>query len=166
VAKSEFVKFLGITIIAGTIAISGKSMARAMDKVREFTTRGTSSNIEQTMEKINSWYLGWGNYYKITQYPAQLAAIEAHVRRRLRSRIVTQQKRKRHLVDKLIKQGVPRRLAKRTVYTNRRHWALSHTSAVERAFPNKWFIQTVGQETLSGDNLPHWFELKRWIKLS
>lgn len=166
VARSKFVKFLGITIIAGTIAISTKSMARAMDKVKELTPRGTNQTLEKTMEGINSWYLGWANYYKITQYPSQLSAIEAHVRRRLRARIVSQQKKKRHLLARLIERGVPRRQAAKAVYSDRRRWALSHTKAVEKAYPNKWFHEVVGQETMLDEPLKHWFSVKRWIKLS
>lgn len=166
VALSKAVKFLGMTIIAGAIAISAKSMAQAMDRVKELTPRGTSLSIEQTVEKINSWYVGWAGYYKMTQYPKQLATIEAHLRRRLRSRIVSQQKRRRHLFDKLRKRGVPRGMAARTVYSNRKHWALSHSRAVEKAFPNRWFIQELGQKIVSDQQHPHWFSLKAWIKLS
>jgi hypothetical protein len=63
-------------------------MQRAMDRVKELTPRGTSINIESTMERINLWYVGWANYYSMTQYPSQLATIEAYVRRRLRSSCV------------------------------------------------------------------------------
>lgn len=166
VALSKAVKFLGMTLIAGTIAISAKSMQRAMDQVKALTQRGTSQSIEQTVETINGWYLGWAGYYAMTQYPSQLATIEAHLRRRLRSRIVSQQKKRRHLFEKLLARGVPRRLAARDVYSNRKRWALSHTRAVERAFPNHWFIHELGLEIVSEEHRPHWFPLKRWIKLS
>jgi RNA-directed DNA polymerase len=166
VALSKAVKFLGMTIIAGTIAISSKSMARAMDQVRELTPRGTSQAIEQTVEKANSWYVGWAGYHKMTQYPSQLAAIEAHLRRRLRARIVSQQKKRRNLYEKLCKRGVARKLAAKTVYSDRRRWSLSHTRAVEQAFPNRWFIQELGQKIVSDQEHPHWFSLKTWIKLS
>src|SRR5690242_5686904 len=97
VARSEFVKFLGFTIVACTVAISAKSMVRAYDKVRELTPRGTSLTMGKTVEKINSWYLGWGNYYKVTQYPSQLEKVEGFVRRRLRARIVDQLRKRRNL---------------------------------------------------------------------
>ena len=58
VSLSKGVKFLGMTIVAGTIAISLQSMQGAMDKVKELTPRGTSLTIEQTVDKINSWYVG------------------------------------------------------------------------------------------------------------
>jgi group II intron reverse transcriptase/maturase len=167
VALSKAVKFLGMTIVVGTLAISTKSMQRAMDKVKTLTPRGTSQSIEQTVETINSWYRGWAGYYAMTQYPSQLATVEAHLRRRLRARIVSEHKKRRHLFEKLIARGVSRKLAAKDVYrSNRNRWALSHSRAVEKAFPNRWFIQKLGLEIVSDEERPHWFPLKTWIKLS
>jgi RNA-directed DNA polymerase len=73
----------------------------------------------------------------MTQYPAQLAKIESHIRRRLRMRLISQQKRKRYLVNKLVKCGVSYSLAARTVFSNKGRWALSKTRAVEKAYSNQ-----------------------------
>ena len=88
VARSKFVKFLGLTILTGAICISVVSMNKAMEKVKELTPRGTHLPIEKSIEKINQWYVGWSAYYKMTEYPSQLRKIEAHIRRRLRARWV------------------------------------------------------------------------------
>lgn len=163
-AKSDHVKFLGMTIVKGTVAISKVALNKAMEKVKELIARGTNLSIEQAIEKINSCYRGWASYFKMTQYPAQLASIEAHIRRRLRSRIVSQQKKKRNLVAKLVKRGVTKRQAKGSVYTNRKTWGLSHTKAIEKAFPNKWFSDTLKQVIVSNKKLEHWFGIKVWVK--
>ena len=155
-AKSDQVKFLGMTIVKGTLAIAKASLSKAMEKIKELTPRGTHLTIEQAVEKINSWYKGWASYFKMTQYPAQMKSIEAHIRRRLRARIVSQQKKKRNLTATLIKQGVAKEQAKGTVYTNRKAWALSHTRAIEKAFPNEWFSGTLKQIIMSDKKLDHW----------
>jgi len=165
-AFSKHVKFLGMTIIAGMIVISAQSMNRAMAKVKELTPRGTYLCLERSIEDINSWYMGWSNYYSMTQYPSQLARIEAHVRRRLRSRLVDQQKKRRYLFEKLLKRKVPRRLAAKTVFSNRKRWVLSHTRAVEMAYPNKWFIQEMGLKVRSTERRPHWLGVHQWIKVT
>jgi RNA-directed DNA polymerase len=59
VARSDRVKFLGMTIVGKTIAISHKALQSAMAKVKELTPRGTHLTLEKTLEKINSWYVGW-----------------------------------------------------------------------------------------------------------
>lgn len=165
VAESSLVKFLGMTIINGTRAISRKSIRRAMEKVRELTPRGTSEKLETTIERINSWYMGWSGYYSMTQYPSQLRTIEAHIRRRLRSRIVDQQKSARNLYNKLIKQGVSRKKAAIS-FSNKKRWALSHTNAVERAYPNGWFITKKGLQIRSHEERKHWFDIKKWVRLA
>jgi group II intron reverse transcriptase/maturase len=165
VAHSGKVKFLGLTIIDGTIAISAQSLKRAMEKVKELTPRGTHLALEATMKRINSWYKGWSGYYSMTQYPAQLRKIEAHIRRRLRSRFVDQQKRRRHLFRKLIKRGVPRGMASK-VFSNNGRWVLSNTMALTRAYPNRWFTDVAGQWIRSEERQRHWFPLHQWIKVA
>ena len=166
VARSERVKFLGMTIVGDTIAISHKALQTAMAKVKELTPRGTHQTLEKSIEQINSWYVGWSGYFAMTYYPAQLHKIEAHIRRRLRSRLVDQQKSKRNLYRKLIKRGVSRRQAARAVFSNRGRWALSNTFAVTRAYPVGWFIGEMGQAIRSDKKLPHWFDVSQWIRLA
>jgi len=165
VGKSQDVKFLGMTIVRGTAAISVESMRRAWQKVKDLTPRGTYLNLEKTVERINNWYTGWSGYYLITQYPYQLRVIEAHIRRRLRARFVYQQKRRRHLSNKLIKQGVPKKRAQEAAYSNKGIWALSRTYALNKAYPNRLFINEWGQKIRSEDKMKHWFNVRRWIKV-
>lgn len=166
VAMSKYVKFLGMTIIAGTIAISSVSMKRAMAKVKALTPRGTYLTLEKSVERINNWYMGWSVYYRMTQYPSQLRKIEAHIRRRLRSRLIGQQKRRRYLFDKLVKRKVHRGLAAKTVFSNKGRWALSHTRAVERAYSNRFFINEMGLKIRSTEKHPYWFGPKRWVEVT
>lgn len=165
VARSEKVKFLGMTIVGEAIAISHKALQAAMAKVKALTPRGTHQPLEQTIDEINQWYIGWSGYFQMTYYPSQLQKIEAHIRRRLRSRIIGEQKRKRHLYRKLVKRGVTRKTAAKTVFSNRKRWELSNTFALTRAYPVKWFTHELGQAIRSDQQLPHWFDCKQWIRL-
>ena len=165
VALSDKVKFLGFTVVNGTIAIAHKALQSAMAKVKTLTLRGTHKDMEGTLGDINQWYEGWANYYRLTQYPAQLKKIEAHIRRRLRSRIVDQQKQKRYLCRHLIKRGISRRKVEKAVYSNDKRWVLSKSRVVEEAYPNVWF-QKKGQKIRSDQKLAHWFEVSRWIRLA
>jgi RNA-directed DNA polymerase len=166
VARSEFVKFLGMTIVDGALMISEKSYKRAFDKVKELVrTRRSHLDITTQIKKINQWYVGWSNYYRMTQYPAQLQAIEAHIRRRLRAQFVDHAKSRRGILYfKLKEMGVSPKLAWATVNSNKRRWALSHSKALEKAYPNGYFKYTLGFKTASDKNLPHWFKLETWRK--
>ena len=163
VGRSKDVKFLGMTIIRGTIAISVESMRRGRQKIRELTPRGTHMPIEKTVDRINNWYMGWSGYYLMTQYPYQFHVIEAHIRRRLRARFVYQQKKRRHLYKKLLKRGVPRKAAQRNTFSNKGIWALSNTYALNKALPNKKFVKDWGLKLRSTDRMKHWFDVRRWV---
>ncbi len=166
VALSKYVKFLDMTIVAGALFISTVSMQRAMAKVKELTPRGSHMRLEATIERINQWYVGWSGYYRMTYAPSQLRRIEAHLRRRLRSRLVDHQKKRRYLVNKLVKRGVKRQTAAKTVFSNKGRWALSHTYAVERAYPNRWFITEMGLKIRSDKGYAHWQKPKQLKKIT
>jgi RNA-directed DNA polymerase len=166
VALSDKIKFLGFTVVNGTIAIAHKALQTAMDKVKVLTPRGTHKTLETNLKEINQWYVGWANYYSLTYYPSQLRKIEAHIRRRLRSRLVYQQKRKEPLYQSLVKRGVPRKQAANAVFSNNRRWALSAVRAVTRAYPNSWFINLKGQEIRSDRKMAHWLDVSQWICLA
>jgi len=165
VGRSCDIKFLGMTIIDGARAISAASMKRAMQKVKELTPRGTHLTLEKTMKRINTWYKGWSGYYMMTQYPFQLRNIEAHIRRRLRSRFVDQQKKRRHLFKKLMKRGVSYGLA-RTVFSNNGRWVTSNTFALTKAYTVEWFIDQAGQWIRSNHRMRDWFPLRHWIRVT
>jgi len=140
-------------------------MNRAMKKVKELTPRGTHLKLEATIAKINQWYRGWSSYYSLTQFPSQFNNIEAHIRRRLRARLVDQQKSRRNLLKKLRKRGVSRRSAANTVFTNNKRWSLSRSRAVKKAYPNAFFINEMKQFIRSTAQLEHWFSIRRWSRL-
>lgn len=164
VAKTNRVKFLGMTIVNGTIAISKKAMSLAMAKAKELTQRGTSLTLEESIKVINRWYVGWANYFSMTQYPRQLRLIECHIRRRLRARLISQARRPRYLYRQFTRLGVPDRTASKAAFSNRKRWALSKTWAANNAYDNKWFA-AAGFKTKSGRELDHWFTVKRGVKV-
>ena len=123
-APAERVKFLDFTVVKGTLAIAHKALQAAMDKVRELTPRGTQPPLEVTLAVVNQWYTGWSNYYSLTAYPAPLQKIDAPIRRRLRARLIHQQKRRLHLYRRLVERGVPQGHAGKAVYSNDHRWEL------------------------------------------
>lgn len=165
-AKSNEVKFLAMTIVNNAIAISKKAMNKAMEKVKELTPRGSHLTLEVTMANINRWYQGWGSYFKMTQYPKQLKVIEAHIRRRLRARFANQQKKRRNIYRKLIRLGINKSLAWKTAFSNKKMWAMSHTKAFEQCYSVKWFVDNMNQKIFSDLELPEWYGIDIWVKLT
>ncbi|MFH1643759.1 MAG: group II intron reverse transcriptase/maturase [bacterium] len=106
VALARYTKFLGMIITAAAIMISPISMKMAMAKVKELTPRRTHHTLEKQVEKVNSWYMGWSGYYRMTDKPQQLQTIESHIRRRFRAMLIARSKTPKSLVKQLTKNGI------------------------------------------------------------
>lgn len=160
VGPTNKVKFLGFTISGTAIAISRSAMSKAYEKIRVLTPRRSHQSIEQTVESINSWYQGWSQYFRLTQFSQQFNSLEAHLRRRLRARLVSHHKRDRFLYRKLRELGVSHQCAA-TIYGNRKTWAKSITRGVNSAWPNEWFHEIQGMYTVFDKWEEHWFRRNR-----
>ena len=165
VASPRKVTFLGVTFVMGKVAISKAALQHAKSVIKKLTKRGTNKTLEDTLRDFNSWYMGWSTYFEVASFPAQFKTIEAHVRRRLRARIVSQMKRRKSLFRKLKVKGVKRKTAAKTAFSNMGRWALSRTNAVENAFSNEYF-EMAGMFIKSSQNLRHWFSVNYWVHLS
>jgi group II intron reverse transcriptase/maturase len=165
VAQAHHVKFLGMTITGKAIAISKKAMEKAFERVKILTPRGSNDNINRRVEKINEWYVGWSNYFLLTQFPVQFKTIEGHIRRRLRAMLINQHHRRRFLYKKFRGRGVSHQQAT-VCYTRKRTWALSISIAANKAWSNEWFSDEVGLVTRLDKRQNHWFKLNRWPRLN
>lgn len=165
VARSEKVKYLGMTIACGMIVISKKSMSAAMAEVKKLVKRRTHIPLKAQMARVNEWYRGWSGYFKMTETPVQLRQIEARIRVRFRVQFIQHLKRKRFLIRELKARGIGRDKAWRDVYSNSRTWALAHKHSIQRAWSPAWFVEQ-GQYSISGRQLRHWKSLKTWVKLT
>ena len=165
VAPSQEVKFLGMTIVKGDIAIAAKSLKKGREKLKELIRRGSHLPIERVIENFNTWYKGWSNYFSMTNFPAQLNSIEAHARRRMRSRMIGDIKRRRHLARKLISLGRKKATAFRVAYSNDGRWAMSGSLTLGLAYSKGWFSSR-GLITISEEKREHWYSVKKWIKLT
>ena len=61
--------WVGVTAVNGAIAIAQKALKTAMSKVKALTPRGTDKTLEAALKSIKQWYVGWSNYYSLSNYP-------------------------------------------------------------------------------------------------
>jgi group II intron reverse transcriptase/maturase len=141
------------------VDISKRSRERVNETIRQKTRRSRGTSLKAIIRELNVYLKGWIGFFGIvTGETAKrtLNTLDAHIRRRLRALHLKQWKRKRSIVRRLIKRGVRRKTAWKTVYDGRRGtWELSHRPAVERALPNAYFAK-VGLFSLTA-----WWEERR-----
>lgn len=148
VAKPDQCHFLGFRLRRmpkdGGVAVtlSKRSLDRAYESIRARTPRTWGQSLERCVEDLNAYLRGWIGFFRIVTPAAitTLYELDAHIRRRLRLIVLRHWRRKRTIVHRLIRRGVPSSVATRGVYGARRSWwALSHTPVVDRGLRNTFF---------------------------
>lgn len=121
------------------VMLSKRSKERVGEKIRELVPRNFGNSLAACIRRLNKYLLGWIGFFGICTEAEQRTfhGLDAHIRRRLRALQLRHWKRKRTIARKLVALGVGYRSVGRSVYEGRRSlWALSHTSAVDRALRN------------------------------
>ena len=88
------------------------------------------------------WLRGWHQFFGIAAASEEyvLRALDAHIRRRLRAIVLKHWRRRPTIARNLVILGVKRQSAWRQLYEGRKStWALSHSPAVDRAMPVRYF---------------------------
>jgi group II intron reverse transcriptase/maturase len=148
VARPEDRHFLGFCLRpvpqSGVVDVllSPRTKRNAMARIRELTPRNWGGTLDSCIRRINAWLSGWHQFFGIAAASEEylLRALDAHIRRRLRAIVLKHWKRQRTIARNLVALGVKRQSAWRQVYAGRKStWALSHSPAVNRAMPVKYF---------------------------
>jgi len=97
VARPGERKFLGFSIGSGKQAqrrIAPKALRRFQLKVKQLTGRSRGVSVERTVKELSSYLRGWRSYFGFCETPSVLQGLDRWIRRRLRSLIWKQRKRR------------------------------------------------------------------------
>jgi RNA-directed DNA polymerase len=160
VAKPQERKFLSLKLhrLKDTgvvrVLVADEALRNLESELKALTPRNWGQSFDDCIRRVNVLLRGWLGYFAICdeKHRATLGRIDGHLRRRLRAMLLKQWKRKRHIVNRLIRLGVPAPLVRVDIYARRRSWwALSHVRAVCRGLTNEYF-ERLGLYTLRD----HW----------
>ena len=146
-------KFLGFSFTYGSQPrrrIAPQAMARFKARVRELTRRTTGASLQQIVEELSRYLIGWRGYFGICQTPSVLQSLESWIRRRLRAIVWKQWKRGRKRFGELRRRGVGRDLAAQTAGNAHGPWRLANSPALAIALPNAFFA-TLDLASLTAD---------------
>jgi group II intron reverse transcriptase/maturase len=144
------VKFLGFSFYKRNgetlVRVANQSLARLRQKLRRLTKRTRSGKLEEVIETINRYTMGWIAYYRLADTPSVFEGLDRWIRRRLRQMIWKRWKRGRTRYRELVKLGVPRgRAALGAV--GKSPWHMSKTPVVNEALSNA-YLRTSGLKSL------------------
>jgi RNA-directed DNA polymerase len=142
VARVEARKFLGFSVTGGKEPrrrIAPQALTRFRERVRKLTRRTRGVGMEQMVEQVSRYLVGWRGYFAYCETPTVLERLDSWIRRRLRCVIWKQWKRGRRRFAELRKRGVGIHLAACSAGSAHGPWRLSHSRALTVALPNAYF---------------------------
>lgn len=123
-------KFLGFSF---WVAPGGKIKRRVADKakaafkqrVRKLTRRLSGRSLEQVVERLRSYVLGWKGYFRLVETPGVRSTLDQWIRHRMRAIQLKQWRRGKTTYRELIARGASLEVAQRVAGNTRRWWRKS-----------------------------------------
>jgi RNA-directed DNA polymerase len=141
VDRAERVKFLGFSLFKrkGEVLIreANRSRERFCEKLRRLTKRTRSGKLEEVIQEINRYTMGWIGYYRLANTPSVYEDLDQWIRRRLRQMIWKRWKRGTTRYQMLVKMGIPRWYAQEGA-GGKSPWHMSNSPVIKAALSNDY----------------------------
>jgi RNA-directed DNA polymerase len=142
VARVEARTFLGFSVTGGQKPrrrIAPQALVRFKARVRKLTRRTRGVGLEQMVQQVSRYLIGWRGYFAYCETPTVLERLDSWIRRRVRCVVWKQWKTGRRRFAELRKRGVGLHLAACSAGSAHGPWRLSHSRALTVALPNAYF---------------------------
>jgi group II intron reverse transcriptase/maturase len=141
VDRASRVKFLGFSFFKRKgevlIRVASRSRERFCGKLRRLTKRTRSGKLEEVIQEINRYTMGWIGYYRLANTPSVYEDLDGWIRRRLRQMIWKRWKRGPTRYKELTKLGVPGWRAQEGA-GGRSPWHMSKSPIINEALSNNY----------------------------
>ncbi len=145
VGRPQDRKFLGYSFTGGRHPnrrkIAPESLKRFKIRIRQLTRRTWSISLEDRLERLGRYLMGWRGYYGFCETTSVLRDLDSWIRRRLRCVVWTQWKRYRTRKRELIKLGLSESLAHNTAWSAKGPWRNSHTPGLNVVLNKDYFME-------------------------
>jgi hypothetical protein len=138
-------KFLGFSFWVAPgktirIRVADQALVEMRERVRRLTRRIGGRSLEQIVQDLRPYLLGWKAYFRLADTPGVFSDQDEWFRHRLRAIQLKQWKRGRTAYRELVSRGLSSDLAAQVAAHTRRWWKNS-AMALHIALPNRLFDQ-------------------------
>jgi group II intron reverse transcriptase/maturase len=135
-------KFLGFSFYTRKgevlVRVAKQALNRCRDKLRQLTRRTRSGKLEEVIQNVNEYAMGWIGYFRLADTPSVFAELDEWLRRRLRQLVWKRWKRGRTRYRELVALSVPpSRAAGGAGGTS--PWRMAATPVVNEALSNAYW---------------------------
>jgi group II intron reverse transcriptase/maturase len=139
VDRATRVKFLGFSFYKRKgevlIRVATRSLERFREKLRRLTKRTRSGKLEDIIQEINQYTMGWMGYYRQAKTPSVFEGLDSWIRRRMRQMVWKRWKRGTTRYRNLVKMGVPKWRAQEGA-GGKSPWHMSKSPVINEALSN------------------------------
>ncbi|MCE4558282.1 group II intron reverse transcriptase/maturase [Pelomonas cellulosilytica] len=138
-------KFLGYELWVGKgrevkCAVAAKAQNDFKARIRQLTRRSGGRSMEQVVQGLRPYLLGWKGYFRMAQTPRVWRGLDEWLRHRLRALQLKQWKRGTTMYRELLSMGARADVAHRVAANSRRWWRNS-TTGLNSVLTLAWFDQ-------------------------
>lgn len=137
-------KFLGFSFTREKqprLRIAPESLRQFKKRIRELTRRSRGISLDQVIETLRPYLLGWRGYFGRCETPSVLKDLDKWIRRRLRAYLWQQWRRGKNRYAQLRRLGVSEEKAPRYAGSSKGPWRMSRNQGIHIALPNAYFTQ-------------------------
>lgn len=131
--KRKFLGFSFTSLKQTRIRLHPKSVVKLKEKIRIITNSVWSISMDERIEKLNQYLMGWIGYFALADAKGILQSIEEWIRRRLRLCLWTQWKRARTRYRELRSLGLSHGKAMEIANTRKGAWRTTKTPQLHKA---------------------------------
>lgn len=102
--------------------VAAKAMSAFKHRVRKLTRRSGGRSLEQVVERLRSYVLGWKGYFRLAETPGVWSDLDQWIRHRMRAVQLKQWKRSKTTYRELMARGAAPSLAQLVAGNTRRWW--------------------------------------------
>lgn len=143
VAKAKDRKFLGFRLWKhkGVVkrAVAPQSLEKFKERVRTLTSRTSGKSMEEIVDKLDSYLVGWRGYFRLSDTPTIFENLDGWIRRRLRMVQLKHWKRGTTIYRELRAKGVGKLAAATSSDGSRGWWHRSGTQGMHLGLPTSFF---------------------------
>ncbi|MEK4700186.1 group II intron reverse transcriptase/maturase [Solibacillus sp. FSL R7-0668] len=143
-------KFLGFSFTnhkEPKVRIAKNSLERMKKKIREITSRKKPYSMEDRIEKLNQYLIGWCGYFALADTLSIFKLLDSWIKRRLRMCLWKNWKKPRTRIRNLIRLKVPYGKAYEWGNTRKGYWRISKSPILHRTLGNS-FWESQGLKSL------------------
>lgn len=128
--------------------VAPEALQHLRTKLRTITRRTTHPSLEEIIQQVNLYTIGWINYFRLADTPSVFKEVDEWLRRRLRQLLWKRWKNPKTRQRNLTALGVSPRTAREASGSGRGPWRLAASPPVQQALSND-FWRNQGLQSIS-----------------